>query len=161
MGYIMELRKLVGSRPLIMAGACVIAEKDGGILLQKRTDNGCWGLPGGSLEPGESMEQVARRELMEETGLEAGELELLGVFSGEELYYRYPHWDEVYNVIAAYRCADPRGEAAADGEESSELRVFRPDELPEDVNPADRPVLAAYLKTKSAGQTHGPKEPRT
>ncbi|MDO3410518.1 NUDIX hydrolase [Saccharibacillus sp. CPCC 101409] len=148
MGYISDLRKLVGTRPLIMAGACVIAEREGGILLQKRTDNGRWGLPGGALEPGESMEEVARRELREETGLEAGALELIGVFSGEELYYRYPHGDEVYNVIAAYRCGEFQGEPAPDGEETEQLQFFLPDTLPDELNPADRPALRAYLAAR-------------
>ncbi|MEJ8303973.1 NUDIX hydrolase [Saccharibacillus sacchari] len=152
MGYITELRKLVGSRPLIMAGACVIVEQGGAILLQKRTDNGFWGLPGGALEPGESMEQVARRELLEETGLTAGKLELLAVFSGEGLHYSYPNGDEVHNVVTAYVCCDAQGEPFADGEEGSELNFFRIDGLPpvEHWNPADRPALNAYLDKKEA-----------
>ncbi|MDQ0721828.1 isopentenyldiphosphate isomerase [Paenibacillus sp. W4I10] len=44
MGYIMELRKLVGSRPLIMAGSCVLVfNEEGHLLLQKRTDSLDWG----------------------------------------------------------------------------------------------------------------------
>ncbi|KOS02832.1 ADP-ribose pyrophosphatase, partial [Paenibacillus polymyxa] len=96
MNYIKELRELVGIRPKIMAGACVILiDEKGRLLLQQRTDNGLWGLPGGSMEPGENMKEVASRELFEEVGLEAEELELLDIFSGPELYYRYPHGDEV------------------------------------------------------------------
>lgn len=107
MGYIMELRKIIGTRPIIMAGACTILMNElGQILLQQRKDNGLWGLPGGSLEPGESMEEVARRELYEETGLIAHKIKLLNIFSGMDLYYKYPHGDEVYNVVAAYVCRD-------------------------------------------------------
>jgi 8-oxo-dGTP pyrophosphatase MutT (NUDIX family) len=47
MGYIMDLRKIVGKRPLIMAGACVILISEGRLLLQLRADNGMWGLPRG------------------------------------------------------------------------------------------------------------------
>jgi 8-oxo-dGTP pyrophosphatase MutT (NUDIX family) len=69
MGYIMDLRKEVGTRPLIMAGACVILiDENQRMLLQLRNDNNCWGLPGGSLEIGETLEEVAIRELFEETG---------------------------------------------------------------------------------------------
>ena len=43
MGYILDLRKQLGSRPLIMAGAGVIVLNDKNeILLGRRTDNGCW-----------------------------------------------------------------------------------------------------------------------
>ena len=71
MGYILELRKTLGSRPLIMAGAGVILiNKNGEVLLQKRSDNGCWDYPAGSMELGESFEECARREVLEETGID-------------------------------------------------------------------------------------------
>ncbi|WP_419185455.1 NUDIX domain-containing protein [Paenibacillus polymyxa] len=72
-----------------MAGACVILiDDEGRLLLQQRTDNGLWGLPGGSMEPGENMKEVASRELFEEVGLEAEELELLDIFSGPDAKLR-------------------------------------------------------------------------
>lgn len=96
MGYIMELRKLVGSRPLIMTGACVILiNQNKEILLQLRNDKNCWRLAGGSMEIGETLVQVAKRELFEETGLIANKLKLFNVYSGENFYYKYPHGDEV------------------------------------------------------------------
>ncbi|GIO29838.1 MULTISPECIES: NUDIX hydrolase [Paenibacillus] len=148
MGYIMDLRKTVGSRPLIMAGACVLLLQDHRLLLELREDNGCWGLPGGSLEPGESMEEVAKRELYEETGLLAEGLELLGVFSGQELYYKYPHGDEVYNVVAAYVCSRYSGEIAEDGQEVKELRFFGLDSLPDSISPPDRPIIQRFLEMR-------------
>lgn len=149
MGYIMDLRKVVGSRPLIMAGACVLLIQDHRLLLGLRKDNGCWGLPGGSLEPGESMEEVAKRELYEETGLLAEELELLGVFSGQELYYKYPHGDEVYNVAAAYVCSRFSGEIAEDGQEVKALNFFGLDRLPDSISPPDRPIIQRFLELGS------------
>ena len=69
-GYIMDLRKIVGHRPLLQVGASVIVEDaQGRILLQKRADNHCWGYAGGSVELDEVVEEAARRELREETGL--------------------------------------------------------------------------------------------
>lgn len=63
MGYIMDLRKIVGHRALIMtcSGVLLLNEKNE-LLLQKRADNGLWGYPGGSMEPGETFEQCAARE---------------------------------------------------------------------------------------------------
>ena len=54
MGYILELRRELGSRPLIMAGAGVIlVSARNEILIGQRTDNGFWDYPAGSMELGE------------------------------------------------------------------------------------------------------------
>jgi len=61
MGYILELRRYVGSRPLIMTGAAVIVrDGEGRLLLQRRADTGDWGTIGGSMEPGESFRSSIR-----------------------------------------------------------------------------------------------------
>ncbi|MEK4295261.1 NUDIX hydrolase [Paenibacillus sp. FSL R5-0475] len=143
--YIMELRKLVGTRPLIMAGACVLLCSEQQLLLQRRMDNGCWGLPGGSMELGETLEEVAKRELFEETGLQARGLELFDMFSGQELYYKYPNGDEVYNVVAAYLCTEFDGALKEDGIEVQEVRFFNYGELPSELSPPDVPVIKRFM----------------
>ncbi|WHY21894.1 NUDIX hydrolase [Paenibacillus sp. G2S3] len=143
--YIMELRKLVGSRPLIMAGACVLLCNEQQLLLQRRTDNGCWGLPGGSMELGETLEEVAKRELFEETALLAKGLELFDMFSGQELYYKYPNGDEVYNVVAAYLCTEFDGALKEDGIEVQEVRFFNYGELPSELSPPDVPIIKRFM----------------
>ncbi|WP_108669061.1 NUDIX hydrolase [Peribacillus acanthi] len=146
MGYIMDLRKVVGSRPLIMVGACVILlNKNHEILLQLRKDNNCWGLAGGSLEMGETLEQVAKRELWEETGLVANKLQLFNVFSGEKFYYKYPHGDEVYNVVTAYICNDYDGDLVVDESEVQALSFFDLNSLPTNISPPDLPILQEYI----------------
>lgn len=146
MGYIADLRKLVGKRPLVMAGASVILlNKNNQILLQLRRDNNCWGLPGGSLELGETLEEVAKRELYEETGLIANRLKLFHTFSGTEFYYKYPHGDEVYNVVSNYICEDYSGELKIN-EESTELQFFSMNELPLNISPPDLPVIKEFIK---------------
>lgn len=81
MGYIEELRDVVGSRPLNLAGVAVaVFNEQGQILLQQRR-NGMWGVPGGFVELGESIEAAGKREVLEETGIEIGTLQLATVFS--------------------------------------------------------------------------------
>ncbi|UTE74880.1 NUDIX domain-containing protein [Rossellomorea marisflavi] len=124
MDHIKELRKRVGHRPLILAGAVVIIlNQHKEILLQQRTDDD-WGLPGGLLELGESLEAAAIREVKEETGLEVGQLQLLGIHSGEDYYFKLANQDELYSVTAVYEAGDVRGRMEKDGSESIDLKYF-------------------------------------
>lgn len=136
MGYILELRRTLGSRPVIMAGAGVILVNDKNeILLGRRTDNGFWDYPAGSMELGESFEECARREILEETGLTCGKLEYLMEISGEDTFYEYPNGDQVYLAGIIYICRDFTGELKVQKEEASEQAFFPVDSLPENIPP--------------------------
>lgn len=136
MGYIMDLRAFVGHRPLIQVGASVILEDgQGRILLQLRQDNHRWCFSAaGSMELGESAEETARRELLEETGLTANKLELVGVYSGAEEHAVYPNGDEVYNVEFLFVCRDWSGTLTPQEDEVDGLRFFPPDQLPSNLS---------------------------
>ena len=131
MSYLGELRKLVGHRPLLTAGATVVVIQDGEILLNLRSDTNTWGIPGGSMELGETLEQAAARELAEETGLRAERFTLLNVFSGRDYYFVYPNGDMLYSVIALFRADGVSGELRISDGESAALRYFGRDALPE------------------------------
>jgi len=142
MGYIAELRQKVGARPLVMAGACVLVfDGAGRLLLQRRTDSGDWGTIGGALEPGESLEETAARELYEEAGLTAKTFDFVSLLSGKELYYRYPHGDEVYNVMAVYEATGIGGAPRVNDDEGLELRYFSLSEPIANLNPMAEHVL--------------------
>lgn len=146
MSYIEEMRALIGHRPLITVGAGVLLiDEHDRILLQHRTDNGLWGIPGGGMEIGESLEVTARREVFEETGLEVAELTLFGVFSGPELLYTYPNGDKVCNVSVVYLTRTFRGRLVANPEESYTVRFFKPGDIPQEISPPNLPILQAYL----------------
>lgn len=70
--------------------ATIFNESREKVLLTKRTDNGLWCLPGGGVDPGESVEETVIREVREETGLTVRVLRLIGVYSD-------PNWLVVYN----------------------------------------------------------------
>ena len=144
--YIMDLRKIVGKRPLLQCAASVIIiNEQGELLLGKRTDNQKWGYAGGSINLGESVEECARRELLEEMNLIADELEFFMINSGEETHYIYPNGDEVYNVEIVYLCRKYHGDMRPQKSELSELRFFPPDQLPEVSEPII-PVFREYQR---------------
>ena len=146
-GYIKELRKAYGKRPLIQCGACVIIAHEDKILLQRPTDNDKWGLPGGSMEIGETMEETAARQVYEETGLFVlpGNLNLFRIFSGDRQHFIYPNGDEAYNVVAVYTTTIYKGDPKAEGKENSEIQFFDYKELPLELNPPEIEIIEAYF----------------
>jgi 8-oxo-dGTP pyrophosphatase MutT (NUDIX family) len=130
-GYTKEIRELIGNRPFILVGSTIVVMNDKKeILFQQRSDTMEWGLPGGAMEIGESLEQTAERELFEETGLKANNFKFIDILSGRELYFKYPNGDEVYNVICVYLAEDISGELDMKDGESLELKYFSTKKLP-------------------------------
>jgi 8-oxo-dGTP pyrophosphatase MutT (NUDIX family) len=144
MGYIQELRTQVGHRPIIMVGSGILLLQENQVLLQRRKDNGLWGIPGGSLEPGESLEEAAIRETFEEVGLVIDKLALFKVYSGKDQFYVYPNGDQIYDVCVAYVSRDFHGELKADPEEVLDLAYFPVEKLPDDLNPLDKIILLDF-----------------
>lgn len=99
-------------------------------MLQRRVDDGLWGFIGGIVELGESFEDAARRELLDETGLTAGSLRQLDVYSGPEFRLTYPNGDQTYVVGVTFLAGSVVGVAAPDGQEGFELGWFNPDHPP-------------------------------
>lgn len=130
----------------LLCGASVIVHEAGRILLQRRADNGCWGYPGGRVEPGESVEDTARRELFEETGVTALALTLFGVFSGPALHHVYPDGNEVYIVDIVFLCDRFEGKLSRQEAEVLDLRWFPVESLPENISPPVRPALVQFVE---------------
>jgi len=145
----MDLRKYVGHAPLLQCAASIIIENENGeILLGRRTDNHQWGYSGGSIELDETVEECAKRELFEEMGLIADEIEFFMINSGPKAHYIYPNGDEVYNVEIVYVCKKYHGEIKRQEDEMEELRFFSIDKIPDDISVPIRPVIEQYLKNR-------------
>lgn len=137
---------------IIVTGGAIIQDQQGRILLQKRSDYGNWGLPGGGMEPGESIEETMKREVFEETGLEVIEYDLYGIYSGPRMQYRYPDGNEVVFVMFIFNAqADIEGRMASDGKtlifkdynsESLKLEFKTIEEIEiNDISSVQRPVF--------------------
>lgn len=150
MGYIMDLRKVLGHRPIIIPGAAVLfVNEKNQILLHERADNHMWGYPGGAMELGESFEDCARREALEESGLIADKLEFFDLESGEPTHYTYPHGDEIYVAGVLYLCREYHGELKAQEEEVVQQRFFSEDELPSPMDPMNEDFIRrAFAKLR-------------
>jgi ADP-ribose pyrophosphatase YjhB (NUDIX family) len=147
LGYVEELRALIGHRPIILAGAVVfVIDRDGKILLQQcKHPAGYWAVPGGIMELGESVEDTARRELYEETRLQAGTLHLINVYSGPQYFSVAPNGDRFYTVTTAFYTTEITGDLVVDPLESLDFRFFRPDALPENIVETHRQMLRDFL----------------
>lgn len=132
MDYIKHLRAMVGHEKVIMVTAGVfVFDDENNVLLQKRSDNGKWGIPGGFIEFGENVQQAARREVYEETGLHLEELELFGIYSDYET--TYPNGDKASLVQVLFTCKAYTGDLTVHNEESLCNKFFRLDKLPNDL----------------------------
>lgn len=164
--YILNLRNCLQPQfrhmPLLQDGSAIIVVNDQGkILLEERTDRDYWCVPGGVQELGETFEEVALRELYEETGLtaEVNDLILIDVISGESRKNSYPNGDQVYNNTALFITNKYVGNLNCDYEElvdnvgtfeikreSNKLEFFSLDELPS--NLMDKDLIKSYRNYK-------------
>jgi 8-oxo-dGTP pyrophosphatase MutT (NUDIX family) len=133
------------NRP-IGVGVLALIERGGELLLERRSDCGRWGFPGGAIEVDESLEEGLRREVLEETGLVVTGEELFAVFPGPSRIVRYPDGNVVRLMTFVYRAEVEDFGALRRSDESEELRFFRREELAElDVIETSKPILDAYL----------------
>lgn len=125
---------MIGNETLLTVGCGIIIEQNNQILLQHRTDADVWGIPGGVIEMGEQVEDAARRETLEETGLTAGELELFGIYSGREGYASYANGDQVYSIQLIFLTTTVTGDLIQVSDESHAHQYFDKNNLPDNIN---------------------------
>lgn len=127
-------------------GVIALIERDGALLLERRSDCGRWGVIGGALDPDESLVEALRREVYEETGLTVTGCALFGTFSDPTRIAAYADGNVVRIIGIAYTVEVADFDALRCSEESLELRFFPREELAAvDVVESARPVLDAYL----------------
>jgi ADP-ribose pyrophosphatase YjhB (NUDIX family) len=120
------------------SASAVIFDRRGRLLLQQRSDGGQWGLPGGSVEIGESVTDAAVREVREETGLIVTVRRLVGVYSDPaRQVVRYPDGNVWHYVNVCFECV-VRGGTLTTCDETLSLRYVSPTRLPRTLLPNHR-----------------------
>jgi 8-oxo-dGTP pyrophosphatase MutT (NUDIX family) len=144
MGYIEDLRSLIGHRKVLVPGVrAVIRNASGEVLLQQRGDFGTWGLPAGAVELDESVMMALQREVWEETALRVMRATPFGMYSNPQNSITYPNGDQVQPISLAFLIDEWAGEPIADGQESLRLAFFDFDHLPhvDQIHPAHHKTI--------------------
>jgi ADP-ribose pyrophosphatase YjhB (NUDIX family) len=143
--YVKTMRRLIGSRPMLLPGVrALIFNPQGEILLQRRLDMPRWCLPSGSVELGETALDALKREVAEETSLVVLEAEPMGLYSGPSQKFTYLNGDEVHCFSIAFVVRRWQGEPRADGIEGSDLRFFALSQLPSELAPIHKSTIEDY-----------------
>lgn len=130
--YTAILRKALGHEKIIVPGVnAIIQNQRAEVLLQERTDFRLWGLPGGSVEIGESVFAALKREIKEETGLEVFQANLIGLYTDPRYDVIYPNGDALQNFVAAFHVTKWSGTLQTAADETIRLGFFRMSEMPE------------------------------
>jgi ADP-ribose pyrophosphatase YjhB (NUDIX family) len=112
-------------------------ESDNVVLIKRLNPPSGWALPGGFVDYGESVEQTAEREAMEETGLDIRITSLVGVYSAPG---RDPRFHTITTVFAATADGEPKA-----GDDAGEVRIFTAATLPDNIAFDHRDVLNEYF----------------
>ena len=138
---------MVGDKMVMLISTAVVIVNDKNqILLQKRSDNKLWGLPGGLIELDETIEECAIREVKEETNLDIEIINYIGVFVNPMMRWRENDKAKVYgfgfvgNIIG--------GELKINDSESLELKYFDYKAIPVIHSKDNKDIIDAYYRNK-------------
>lgn len=144
-GIVHEATRHILKRPVVGVSA-VARTSDGRYLLIRRGDTGTWGLPGGTLEWGETLTEALGRELEEEAGVT--EYELVRVLGAWSAPMRDPRF---HAVTVGVECkVEPPAKPPLNALEIREAKLFREDELPPDLAFGQEDILAVVRKGGAA-----------
>lgn len=130
--FILTLRERIGTDLLWLSGVTgVVVGNDDRVLLTRRSDTGRWALISGILEPGEQPAVALRREIGEETGVDAEVQALVSVRAQRPM--RYPNGDHAQYLDLLFLCRHLGGVPRVGDDESLEVGWFSPTALPDDV----------------------------
>lgn len=134
---------------IVPAVSVVVPDDQGHILLIHRTDNKYWSIPGGGMEPGESVREAARREVKEETGIDCDITGLVGIYSNPRHVAAYDD-GEVRQEFSICLVGRLIGGSLRTSNESSEVRFVSGVDIPAyEIHPSIRMRISHYLEDRA------------
>ena len=140
---------MLGHQPLSAADALIELPGQRVVLIRRKNPPSGWAIPGGFIEYGETAEDAAIREALEETGLRVELDELFGVYSDPS---RDPRHHTLTVVYLGRACGDPLG-----GDDAAEARPFTENTLPVDLAFDHSQILADYFHYRRTGERPRPR----
>ena len=114
---------------LVVGSSAVVADSDGRILLQRRSDSGNWALPGGAMDIGETLAESATREVREETGFDVRIDRIVGIYSDPGHVFAYDDGEIRQEFSICLACTITGGSLSVSSE-STDVRFFAPEDIP-------------------------------
>ncbi|WP_122816747.1 NUDIX hydrolase [Nocardioides pantholopis] len=143
--FVTDLRRMVGDHELWLPGVTAVVVHEGAVLLTLRADNGEWAPVTGIIDPGEEPALAARREALEETGVEISVDRLASV--GVIPPVTYANGDRASYLDLTFACSWVAGTPYAADDENTDARWWPLDALP----PMDE-HLRARLEAALSGE---------
>jgi ADP-ribose pyrophosphatase YjhB (NUDIX family) len=133
---------------IVPAVSAVVTDKQDRILLIKRTDNNYWSIPGGGVNPGESVSEAAAREVKEETGIDCQVTGLVGIYSDPNHVAAYDD-GQVRQEFSICFTTRTLGGSIRTSSESSEVMFVPPGAISDlSIHPSIRLRIQHYLEKR-------------
>ncbi|ADP78274.1 NUDIX domain-containing protein [Pseudofrankia inefficax] len=130
---------------LVVGGSAIVVDDQGRFLLERRRDNGKWGIPGGGMQIGEWFEDCVVREIHEETGLDVRVDRIVGVYSNPSHVMVYADGERRQEFTICCACTIVGGELRA-SEESLDVAFVAFEDLDAlDFHESGRQRITDYL----------------
>ncbi len=131
---------------IIPAASAIVVNDEGKILLQQRSDNGLWALPGGPMEIGESIGETVIREVKEETGFDVQPEYIVGIYTNPKHIIAFSNGEVRQQFSVCFACSIVGGRLQVSNE-SSEVKFFSPQEVERlNMHPSTYQRIKDYLE---------------
>lgn len=130
--------------PLLTVDAIIELPDERIVLVRRKHPPSGWAIPGGFVDPGESLYEAVRREAFEETSLD---IRVLGLFHIYSKPWRDPRGDTVSVVYHCSADGTPRG-----GDDAAAAEAFSPDGIPGDLAFDHGKIIGQFREWKRTGK---------